>query len=423
MLLWVSVALITLAATLAVVWPLLSRRSSAAALREEDEARRLAVFRDRKREIERELEAGRLTPEEAQAAQADLVEQLAAALPQGGDAKAESRPGGARGATVTALAAVVLVPVIAFGVYGALGTPELASPEAARLGMPPDPQELEEIIAEFEKRSREQPDDGENWAFLAEARKFKGDHAAAIPAFEEAVRRLPPNARLLADFAESVALAQGGDFSGRPTELLEQALKVDPDDSKSVALMGAAQFRAGNLERARTYLKKLLDDLDPQSPEAQQIGTIVAQIDSQIAQRGGSAAPGAPAGQGSAAGRASAKAGASVSGTVAIDPSLAGSVPPGAVLFVVAREENGSRVPVAALRIASPQFPLEFSLDDSNAMDPQRPLSSAGSLAIEARLSASGGAARQPGDPYGTASGVKAGARDLRIVIDRRVQQ
>src|SRR5690606_13438372 len=79
MLLWVSIALLTLVVTAAVVWPLFSRKSIAVA--DDDLDRRLAVFRDRRDEIGRERDAGRLTDAEAEQALADLLRQMAEELP------------------------------------------------------------------------------------------------------------------------------------------------------------------------------------------------------------------------------------------------------------------------------------------------------------------------------------------------------
>ncbi len=39
--------------------------------------------------------------------------------------------------------------------------------------------------------------------------------------------------------------------AGRPIALLEQALAIDASEPKAIALMGAAQYRLGNLQRAR----------------------------------------------------------------------------------------------------------------------------------------------------------------------------
>jgi len=74
MLFWVSLAVLTIAATAWVVWPLLFGRAAQA--KPGDDEQRLAVFRDRKREITAEQQSGRLSDEEAERALNDLARQL-----------------------------------------------------------------------------------------------------------------------------------------------------------------------------------------------------------------------------------------------------------------------------------------------------------------------------------------------------------
>jgi cytochrome c-type biogenesis protein CcmH len=62
-----------------------------------------------------------------------------------------------------------------------------------------------------------------------------------------------------------------------------------------------------------------------------------------------------------------------------------------------------------------------LELGDAQAMDPSRPLSSAGDLVIEARISRSGDAMRRSGDEFGVSTTVRAGSRDVVVRIDQKV--
>lgn len=421
MILWIAVAIVTLVAIVLLVWPLVSTRRPFSVDERHDEQRRLAVFRHRKREIERERQAGRLSDAEAAQSQADLLQQLASDLPEHA-ATQRFDPTQPASSTPRAVAVVVavLVPLIAVGVYRQVGSPQFATTDPPHAEAPIDPAQIEEMIAQIEQRTRERPEDGEAWALLAQARKIQGRHAEAVPAFEKAVERLPDDATLLTEFAESAALLAGGNFAGRPVELLERALRADPSSPRAIALMGAAQYRLGNLERARVYLKQLMPFLTPGSDEAAQIASVLEQIESALGTGGeasatarGPAAPGGSATPDSAV--------HAVAGTVTVDPSLAERAARGGTLYVVARRSGGSPVPIAAVRLSGSGFPATFRLDDSNTMDPSQSLSKAASLEIEARLSRSGDAMRKPGDLYGRLSGVRPGDRDVRVVIDQVV--
>ena len=106
-----------------------------------------------------------------------------------------------------------------------------------------------------------------------------------------------------------------------------------------------------------------------------------------------------------------------IRGTVSLAQELAGRVPEGAVLFLIARRD-GAGPPLAALRIAAPRFPLEFSLGPEDRMIQTLPF--AGELRISARVDADGNAlSRQPGDLEGRAAGVaEPGATGVEIVLD-----
>jgi cytochrome c-type biogenesis protein CcmH len=428
---WLAVGAMACAATAVLALPLLigSRRTGSAAS-PTDEARRLAVYSDRRAEIESERDAGRLTDEEARRALDELIEDAAFQLP----ASEEGTQAGTRGlgrtqAVLLGLLAALVVPIAALMAYDRLGSPTVAGMDRAalRAGMSPQ-QRPSQSLAELRDRVRNSPGDAEGWVLLAEAQRQGGDHAAAASSFERASALMPREAWLIAEQAEEVMRAQGGSFAGRPVELLERALAVDPNDNKSVALMGAAQYRLGNREAALVYMKKLAQGMAPGSREAEHIGELIARIEAELGvASGGKPGPmaSAPGPSGPAAGGATpgpaAASGGSISGTIDIDASLKAQVPAGATLFVLARGTDGSPIPIAAQRFSADRWPIAFELSDAQAMNPARLLSQAGSVTIEARISRSGTVGRQSGDPFGMSAEVKPGTRDLAVRIDRQV--
>ena len=105
-------------------------------------------------------------------------------------------------------------------------------------------------------------------------------------------------------------------------------------------------------------------------------------------------------------------------GEVRVAEALRQRVPPGAVLFVLARAVQGSRIPLAVVRSAAGAFPVRFSLDDRNAMSEQHRLSSQTQVMLGARISTGGSAAPQTGDLTGTVGPVPLGSRDAVLLID-----
>jgi cytochrome c-type biogenesis protein CcmH len=123
---------------------------------------------------------------------------------------------------------------------------------------------------------------------------------------------------------------------------------------------------------------------------------------------------------GAVPGKDSASAAAtSVSGRVELSPALKDKANPDDVVFIFARAVDGPRMPLAAKRARAADLPLDFTLDDSQAVMPSANLSSAQQVRIEVRISKTGMATPGKGDLTGKSAAVKPGARGLRIVIDQ----
>jgi len=110
-----------------------------------------------------------------------------------------------------------------------------------------------------------------------------------------------------------------------------------------------------------------------------------------------------------------------ISGTISIDPALAGSAPSAGMLFVIARPVGVTAgPPLAVLRIPSPRFPLAFEIGPANVMIPSMRFE--GDIAITARLDGDGNAmTKLPGDLSGASAGaLRPGAAGVTIVLDRK---
>ena len=111
----------------------------------------------------------------------------------------------------------------------------------------------------------------------------------------------------------------------------------------------------------------------------------------------------------------------SVSGSVAVSPEIAAKVSGTETVFIYARAERGSRMPLALVRVSARQLPMKFALSDMHAMAPGVNLSSADAVRIEARISRSGNATTQSGDLVGTSGVVAPGASDVSVVVNKVV--
>jgi cytochrome c-type biogenesis protein CcmH len=105
-----------------------------------------------------------------------------------------------------------------------------------------------------------------------------------------------------------------------------------------------------------------------------------------------------------------------IRGLIEVAPELAGQVPSGGVLFLIARSGPGGP-PLAVVRVAEPSFPLSFEIGPANRMI--RTIPFVGELRLTARLDQDGDAAsRTPGDLHGAAEGAhRPGATGVTITL------
>jgi cytochrome c-type biogenesis protein CcmH len=99
-------------------------------------------------------------------------------------------------------------------------------------------------------RLKQQPDDAAGWAMLGRSYMAMDRPADALLAFQNVLRLKPNDAGALADLADTLAVTQGSKLDGEPTRLIEQALAIDPNHLKALALAGAAAYNRGDFKTA-----------------------------------------------------------------------------------------------------------------------------------------------------------------------------
>lgn len=406
----VVVALLTLAVLALLLLPLLLREKNQQVGNSGDLS--IAVLRDQLTDLEAQRQAGLLDPQVYAEEQAELERR---ALQDGAAGRAYKPQATARKRILAAIIGIA-VPALAVGLYAMLGTPDSLKPQPATDAAGNhslSPQQIQGMAAKLAERLQNNPNDGEGWLMLGRSYTTLGRYAEAAEAFGRATAILPPNATMLADYADIVAMAQGRRFAGEPERIIARALMLDPRHIKSLALSGSAAFERGDFARAIQDWRTILTLVPPDSNAAQSISRSIADAERRL---GGSGAQVAAAATG-ASGDGPAAAPAFVSGSVVLAPELAGKLPADGTLFVFARAVDGSRIPLAMARINAARLPYAFRLDDTMSMAPNVRLSSAKSVVIGARISRKGDALAQPGDFEGLSAPIAVGSSNVAVTI------
>jgi len=106
-----------------------------------------------------------------------------------------------------------------------------------------------------------------------------------------------------------------------------------------------------------------------------------------------------------------------ISGTINVAANVKAQVDPDAILYIIARQEGGP--PLAVKRIMKPQFPVEYTLSQHDAMIPGTRFQ--GPMLVKARLDKDGNAGPvQAGDITGQnkTGAVLVGAGEVDVTLD-----
>jgi cytochrome c-type biogenesis protein CcmH len=415
----------TAVAVLLLVRPLLARRMVQDV---ERAGANLAILRDQLAELDNDLRAGTLEEAQYREAKAELERRVLAEVKAERAAAPPAPVVPSAGKRMAALAALAL-PVAAAGLYwqlgtrGALGPEKLAAMGGATQGEQHaiSPEQLEEIVGRLAARLEQEPDNAQGWSILARSYYMMKRFPEAAAAYERLAKLAPADADVLADYADALAMAQGRKLTGRPMEIVEQALKADPKHSKSLALAGTAAFDRKDYRRAVEYWERMLTGLPADSPLREPILASIAEARELGGLKAGPVAK-APATQAAPAAPAAASvAGGTrrIEGTVALAPAIAAKADPNDTVFIFARAAEGPRMPLAIVRKQVKDLPAAFSLDDSMAMTPGLSLATHPRVVVSARVSKAANATPQPGDLEGQSAPIEVGAGNVAIVIDK----
>jgi len=400
---------------LALAWvlpPLLRRRPRDGV---ERGASNLALLRDQLAELDVDMKSGTLSSEQYSKARGELERRVL-------EETAAEHPGavsGGRTGRWAAAALAVLIPVSAGLLYLQIGSPGALSPQQALPGHPEvTMDQIEGMVARLEARLEQNPGDAQGWVLLARSNLVLQRFPQAAKAYARAVGLVTDNADLYADYADALAMTQGQSLRGEPERLIAQALKLDPDHVKALALAGTVAFEKNDFNGAIAHWERILKVAPAESGIADSIRDSIAEARSRA---GGGVAQAAPDSKAAAA-PAAAPAMAEVSGTVRLAPALASKAAPTDTVFIFARPASGPRIPLAVLRKQVRDLPAAFRLDDSMAMAPTSKLSDHPQVVVGARISKSGQPAAQPGDLEGLTAPVKLGASGIAVVISSEVR-
>jgi cytochrome c-type biogenesis protein CcmH len=271
------------------------------------------------------------------------------------------------------------------------------------------------------------PDDVEARLDLARLYLSRQDMMSVFNETKYVLERSPEQPRALG-YQALVRLAMGQ--SQMALDMLKQAQRSSPDFFESYVHLMLVYVRMGRTADAEATLAVAAQRFPEQ---AEPLRGLLAQMKAEVPPEDASAAPPegdphadvappapveTPAPAAAAPAAPGAPAGRTLAVEVDLDPSLAGEVAPGTVLFVIVREAGMEKGPPRAVkRMVVSSFPVRLTLGDGDSMAGE-PLPA--EARVEARADSDGDPMTRPAsDPFAAQDGVKPESGPVRLVLRR----
>jgi cytochrome c-type biogenesis protein CcmH len=434
---WVVVGIFIVGALLFVIPTLLRKKYQHAGLARN--TTNVNIYRDQLAELDNDLLADILTREQYEQSKRELQHRMLEDIPEGASNTATVTAGGKRNvATITLV--VLALPLLAISLYLWLGNTRALTPQPEAQQMPMSStsdegghENFSSVLENLTTRLKDQPNDVEGWIMLGRTYAIMQRFHEAKAAYEKVIALVPDDAELISDYADIVAMTNNGSLMGKPLELIDKALRLDPKNPKALALAGTAEFEQKKFAQAAKYWEQLLALIPAESELGRSVSSSIAEAKSLAAgkgptmasaqdqPRGGQNPPPAGNNPSSASGGGATPGGGTLSGKVTLGPALAGKASPNDSLYIFARAKVGPKAPLATLRLQVKDLPATFTLNDSMARSGVQLSTFSDEVVVGARISKSGSPMPQSGDLQGLSQPARVGAKGIDVVIDQQL--
>ena len=371
-----------------------------ARVREADTAS--ALFADRRGELAREADALDLEANE----RAALEEELALDhLDESSElvASTEAEPA-ARAPLLPLVAGSVATLVGAIGLYAVWGEPDApVLSRASEIMRGDDRSEMRTLEGALEDRLAREGEDLNSWFVLAHLRMQLEDYGGAADAFAGLHGVAGPIADVDVAWAQARYRADGGEMSPATRTIVDRVLASEPDHPTMLELLAVDALHRGDYTEAVAHLTRVLRQ-PISAPRRTELSEVLALARSRLPDNAEVVDADPPAG---------------ISVSVSLGPFP--NVDPGAPVFVIARDPDAPRPPLAVRRLTVGDLPARIALTDADAMMPGRSLSDLDSVELLARASLSGSPSARPGDLESDITTGKPGGEPVALRIQHLV--
>ncbi|CAI1826340.1 Cytochrome c-type biogenesis protein CcmH precursor [Serratia quinivorans] len=237
-----------------------------------------------------------------------------------------------------------------------------------------------------------------DWMMLGRVGMALNNATTATQAFAHAYQLDPNSLEVRLGYAEVLTRSNDPEDNKQATQMLRKMIAEDHTNLRVLSLLAFNSFEQGDFKQAIGAWQVMLKLLPANDQRAEVIKRSIEQAKTQVSGE-------------------TVKLGVNVT----LSPQATNALPPQGTL-VISVTDGTNPVPVAVKQLPLSRFPLSFSLDDSNAMMPERLLSAQHQVKVRVRISQDGLATPQAGDWFGESALQNfSGKEQIDVQINKQV--
>jgi cytochrome c-type biogenesis protein CcmH len=329
----------------------------------------IALGKQKKIELQNDLEQGLIDQEQFDQALEDISSTLALELNQ-----AHTKISNQSNVNIWAGVVIVLLPVFAISVYYNLSNYTPVS--QAAVSADSQPLSLEQSAAKIKQHLDDNPGDFEAWKMLGITYFELGKVKLSLDAYEQAYQINSQDPRLLVEYASAMISANDDQFVGRPVKFIKQALELDPNAPDALYLAGMFAASVQDFELAKALWNKALNALPEQSSDRQALVSILQEL--------------------------SRVESGNISNTVTVKVEISDKILAARsaddYLMIYAKATQGRPMPIAIQKLPIKAFTGQIVLSDMNSVMSEKLLSQYDEALVVVRISTTGSAMKQADD-------------------------
>ncbi len=411
---WLSSLSLLLISIIVIVKTILKKNDQ----KEQSQNSNISLYNQKILEIDKDIENKTITSEEAENIKKELDKSLSEHNEKSKVVASSFYHSSNASKTIVSIILILIIPVFALSIYNIIGSPDsikkLAHTEnvSNKKNLNDELASVDEMVGRVERRVLDNPNNADDWLMLANSYVALKRYPDAIRAYENLYRLQGNNPSLLLRYADTLAIANSGIFVGKPAAMIKKALELDPENTMGLWLAGLVAYEEGEIKEAISYWQKVLPRLEEGSEEKKNIKKYIqfASENNNITLEENTL-------------KSSNQNKYSLNLNINLSPEF-NYLDKNKTVFIYAKSKDiTDNMPIIVLRKKVADLPLIVQLDDSMSMIPSKKLSSYQSVRVIARVSKSGNAKTEKGDPIGIIDSVSTtSTEEIKLLINKKVE-